>query len=93
VKDSAGGHGSHVSHTEDLLALELLFDVGDDVEIVLIGGKKVFEAGILQAEDLVDILFGGLGLGSQPFSKDVYYFQHDGGGRRIFLDLSDFKAF
>jgi hypothetical protein len=46
VKHRAGGHGSHVSHSEDLLTQELLFDIGDDIEVVFVGGKKVFEGGI-----------------------------------------------
>jgi hypothetical protein len=57
MKDRAGGHGSHISHSKDLLAQELLFDVRDDVEIVLIGGEQVLEAGVLEPKDLVEILF------------------------------------
>jgi hypothetical protein len=57
MKDRAGGHGSHISHSEDLLAQELLLDVRDDVEIVLIGGEQVLEAGVLESKDLVEVLF------------------------------------
>jgi hypothetical protein len=62
-----------------------LFNIGDDIEIVLIGGKKVFEGGILQTKDLVEILFGSFGFRGQPFSKYVYYFQHDGEIKESFL--------
>jgi hypothetical protein len=57
VKDRAGGHRSHISHSEDLLALEFLLDVRDDIQIVLIGTEQVFEAGVFESEDLVQILF------------------------------------
>jgi hypothetical protein len=43
MKDRAGRHGSHISHSEDLLAQELLLDVRENIQIVLIGGEQVFE--------------------------------------------------
>jgi hypothetical protein len=76
VKHRAGGHGSHVTHSKDQLSLELLFDIGDDIQIVFVGSEQVFERGILQSENLVEILFGGLGFRGQPLPEYVYYFQH-----------------
>jgi hypothetical protein len=93
MKDRAGRHGSHISHSEDLLAQELLLDVRENIQIVLIGGEQVFEAGVLESKDLVEVLFRGPIFRRYPFSKYVYYFQHDGKTGGIFLDLFRPKAF
>ena len=56
VKHRAGGVAPDVGHAEELVALELFFHIGDEVEELRIRGQKLFKEPVLEAEDRADIL-------------------------------------
>ncbi len=58
VKRGPGGLGADVRHAEDLAALQLFLQVGNDIQQLGVGIQQVFEAGIAEAKGRGDLVPG-----------------------------------
>jgi hypothetical protein len=56
VEDGTRGLAADVGHPEEFVSLELLLDVGDDVQQFAIGCEKVLEGGVSLLEEAGHIL-------------------------------------
>jgi hypothetical protein len=62
VERGSAGLGAHIGHTEDLAALKLFLQVGNDGQELGVGIQEVPETGVPKAEDLRDLPRRGLPL-------------------------------